>query len=73
VRGAAQSRHLGRQQLGISAIPAVGQDHHQRATAQPASMGAVEFRQGGADPSPARDIEYRGAGAVQGPVGIAAR
>ena len=44
VRAAAQAGHLGREHLGVAAVPAVGQDHDDGAAPDPAAVVAVERR-----------------------------
>ena len=61
--GAAQPRHLRGEQLGVAAVPAVGEDHDDRAAADPAAVLAVELGQRGADPRAARPVRHALGGA----------
>ena len=73
VRAAAQARHLGAQQLGLAAVPAVGQHHDDRAAAHAPAVLAVERGQRLADARAAGPVGDRLDGAAQRDVGVAAR
>ena len=68
----AQARHLLRELLRLAAVPAVGEQDHHRAAADPAAVLAVELRDRLADPRAARPVVDRGRGARQRAVGVAA-
>ena len=73
VRAALQPRHLLRQQLGVAAVPAVGQHDDERAAADAAAVHAVELGERLADAGAARPVLDRVGGALQRAVGVAAR
>ena len=59
VTGAAQPRHLATQLLGVTAVPAVADDEHDRAVAEHAPrMHALKGVQGVGDARPAADVVH---------------
>ncbi len=67
-----EPRDLGRKQLRIAPIPAVGEHHDHRAATEPAAVSAVELGERVPDPRAARPVGDRVRGALERRVGIAA-
>ena len=73
VGDALQALHLLGEEVGVTAVPAVGHDHDDRVAGQPAHAPlVVERAQPDAEPRPAAPVGDAGAGRPQRDVGIAA-